>query len=138
MARIMEPTPEQEQGYREWVASRPDMVRAVAERFEPWSLYRMKPHGQRVTVVSFGEEEDGRVTLTVSVSGDFNLTMFDRQVFGVDPDDLEPCELPGEDVPVGAMMSPDQAWESMDELRLMVRPDLWTRDPNTGKAVRKQ
>lgn len=99
--RINEPTPEQEVGYREWLASRPPHVRAVAEQFEPWSLYRLKPTGQRVTIVSFGEAQDNSVTLTVLVSADFNLVMFERQVFGIKPDDLEPCDLPSVDEPTG-------------------------------------
>jgi hypothetical protein len=138
MARLMEPTEEQLTGYQAWVASRPPNVRAVAERFEPWSLYLHKPTGQRVTVVSFGEQEDGRVTLTMSVSADFNLVMFERQVFGVNPDDLEPCELPSETEATGAILSPEQVDEHIDALRVMVRPDLWTTDPQTGQAVRKQ
>lgn len=96
MARIVERSSEQEAGWQEWVASRPAGVRAVAERFDPWSLYRMKSTGQRVTIVSFGEPLDGcPVTLTVWVSGKFNFTIPDLQVFGIDPDDLEPCDLPG-------------------------------------------
>lgn len=138
MARIIEPTEEQERGYREWVASRPEHVRAVAERFEPWSLYRIGPNGHRVTLLSFGEEKDGSVTLTVNVSAEFNMVMFERQVFGVKPEDLEPCDLPAADEILGAMIPTDQVDDHIDDLRLMVRPDLWTRDPHTGKAVRKQ
>lgn len=36
MARIFEPTPEQEAGLAEWLATRPPRIRAVAERFPPW------------------------------------------------------------------------------------------------------
>ena len=93
MARFTEPTPEQEAGWKEWVAERPPVVRAVAERFEPWSLYRLKTTGQRVTIHSFSE--DG--TMTVLVTGDFNLLTFSRSVFGINPDDLEPCDLPAPD-----------------------------------------
>lgn len=138
MARIIEPTDEQVEGYRAWVASRPAHVRAVAERFEPWSLYRIKPSGHRVTVLSFGEQKDGSVTLTVNVRAEFNFVMFERQVFGVKPDDLEPCDLPAQNELTGTLMSPEQVDENIDILRVMARPDLWVLDEATGKAVRKQ
>lgn len=137
MARLMEPTEEQLTGYREWVASRPEHVRIVAEKFEPWSLYRLKSSGHRVTIVSFGEQEDGGVTLTVCVSGEFNFVMFDRNVFGIKPEDLEPCELPAPNEVTGAMMTPEQVDDNIDALRLMARPDLWVADED-GKAVRRQ
>jgi hypothetical protein len=106
MARFTEPTAEQEAGWKEWVASRPEPVRKVAERFEPWSLYRMKSTGQRVTLYSFGEANDGSaVTLTVNVTGQFNAVAFDRQVFGIDPDDLEPCDLPAPTEPTGTALT---------------------------------
>src|SRR5262245_52877430 len=103
MARIHEPTSEEEAGWKEWVASRPPAVRKVAERFDPWTLYRMKSTGHRVTLYSFGEGRDGcKVSLTVNVLGAFNLVTFERRVFGIDPDDLEPCDLPEANEPVGA------------------------------------
>ena len=135
--RITEPTKRQERAWKKWVASRPPHIRAVAERFEPWSLYRLEG-GHRVTIASFGEHEDGTVTLTVTVSALYNLVMFERQVVGVKPESLTPCDLPRDGELTGAMLSPTEADECMDEIRLSVRPDLWTRDPDTGKAVRKQ
>jgi hypothetical protein len=131
MARFTQPTKQQERGWRKWVKSRPPVVRAMAERFEPWSLYRMKSTGQRVTMCSFSE--DG--TLTVAVTGQFNHVMFDRQVFGVSPDDLEPCDLPVDEM-TGTVLTNDEVEANIDVMRVMVRPDLWTLDVN-GKAVRK-
>lgn len=116
--RFIEPTPEQEAGYREWVASRPEAVRLVAERFEPWSLYRLNGK-QRVTIVSFGEQADGGVSLTVRVSGDFNAVMFERDVFGINPDDLEPCDLPAPDEHTGALLTYDEVDENIDAIRAM-------------------
>lgn len=130
MARLVEPTVEEEREWREWVASRPESVRVVAERLDPWSLYRMKSTGQRVTVHSFSE--DG--TVTVDITGEFNLQLFDSQVFGIDPDDLEPCDRP--DAPTGSLMTPDQVEDNVDVLRATIRPDLWALDAS-GKAVRK-
>ncbi len=119
MARIIEPTPEQAEGYRAWVAGLDAHVRAVAERFDPWSLYRLKPSNHRVTIVSFGEAEDQSVTLTVCVSGDWNAVMFERNVFGIKPEDLEPCELPGPDEPTGAILHGDEVTDHLDLLRAL-------------------
>ena len=137
MARIMEPTKKQERRYAKWVASRPPHVRAVAERFDPWSLYRLKTSDHRVTVVSFGEELDDSITLTVHISAEFNFLMFERQVFGIKPDDLEPCDIPDADEVTGAMLTSEQVDKNIDALRVMVRPDLFAMDEN-GKAVKKQ
>ncbi len=93
MSKEFEPTPEQIAGWQEWVGSRPDAVRNVAERFYPWKLYRLKQTGQFVSVLSFGQNVDGRVTLTVLIKPDFNPLLFvEREVFGIEPDDLEPYE----------------------------------------------
>ena len=102
MANVYEPTEEQKSQRAKWVAERPDAVRAVAERFQPWKLYRMRSTGHRVTVHSYGEGENGSVTLTVNVTGKYNLLAFERRVFGIDPDDLSECDLPGADEPVGS------------------------------------
>jgi hypothetical protein len=96
MARWFEPTAKQEAGWAEWVASRPDNVRSYAERFSPFELYRMKSTGQRVTIRSFDVEMDGKVTMSVIVRPELTFTFSARCVFGIDPDDLEPCDLPEE------------------------------------------
>lgn len=131
--RFEQPTAEQERGWAKWVRSRPALVRATAERFDPWSLYRLKSTGDRVVVMSFSE--DG--TLTVAVTGRFNRVWMERKVFGVDPDDLEPCDLPGPDEVLGSVLSQDEVEDNIDTLRVMVRPDLWVMGPD-GKAVRRQ
>lgn len=97
MAESFEPTVEQRAGWDDWVAERPDNVRVVAERFNPWTLYRIKDTDQRVRTISFGEgrENNGKVTLTVEVLAEFNLLVpIGFQVFGLDPDDLDECDLP--------------------------------------------
>lgn len=108
--RVFAPTPKEEKEYWDWVVSRPENVRRVAEKFDPWSLYRMKSTGHLVTLFSFNEAED-RVTVTVTVSGDYNLVVFERNVFGIDPDDLEPCEPPLQDENCGALLDQDEARE---------------------------
>lgn len=108
MANICEVTPEMESEWLEWANTRPSEVREVALRFRPWILYQMIPTGQRVYIVSLAEMEDDSVTLSVMVSGDFNQVMFERKVFGVNPDDLEECDLPGLDEKVGAVLTSDE------------------------------
>jgi DNA primase large subunit len=106
MARFTEPTPSQEVEWNEWVASRPDRVREVAEKFDPWSLYLLKSSGHRVKLHSFQESvKDGSVTITVLVLGQWNKIAFERNVFGIKPDELEPCELPGPEVEVGTVLN---------------------------------
>ena len=100
MARFENPTAAQECEWREWVAGRPESVREIAERFDPWALYRMHSTGQRVQLVSIFE--DG--TVSVAVFGEFNLVAFERRVFGIDPNDLEECDLPGPDELCGEMV----------------------------------
>lgn len=99
MARYHEPTPAQEARWREWVASRPDEVRAVAERFTPWDLYRLKTTGQLVVVRGFAEPNapNEAVTLTVIAPQEFNVVPADIMVLGIDPADMEPCELSSRD-----------------------------------------
>lgn len=90
-----------ETAWQEWVNSRPPIVKAMCERLPPDRLYRMKSTGQRVTVHSFSENR----TVTVNITGQYNAIMFDRQVFGIDPDDLEECDLPPSDEPIGTLLT---------------------------------
>lgn len=133
MARFTDPTPEQVTGWNEWISTRPNQIQEIAKRFDPWSLYRMKSTGQRVTIASFFENG----TISVNITGDFNATLFDSNVFGIDPDDLEPCDFPEEGEVLGTMMSPNEVDDNVDALRVLIRPDLWFMDED-GVAIRKQ
>ncbi len=137
MARYTEPTVEQIHAWKTWVTERPAHIRTVIERFDPWTLYRMKSTGQRVTVQGFSGSENDKVTLTVAVTGQFNLVTHERAVFGISPDDLEECDLPEPTEQLGSMLTSQQVEDNIDVMRVMVRPDLWYLDEN-GKAVRKQ
>lgn len=134
MANIYEPTPEQIAQWNEWVAERPPAIREVAAKFPPWGLYRLKSSGHRVTVYSFQNSDP--VTMTVLVLAEYNLVDFERGVFGIPSDDLEPCELPGPDEPVGARLSQEEVRENLDQLRVEARPDLWYMGDD-GKAYRR-
>jgi|CXWL01.1.fsa_nt_gi hypothetical protein len=85
--RIYEPTPKQIADWRQWVESRPPVVRKIAEKLDPWTLFRVKSTNQNVILYSISE--DG--TVTVNVTGEYNLVMFEQQVFGIDPNDLAPA-----------------------------------------------
>lgn len=113
MANIVEPTKEMTAAWQGWLATRPAVIREMGERLVPWKLYRMKSTGHRVTVVSFFEDS----TVRVNVSAEYNLLSFERQVFGIAADDLEECELPPSDEPVGEFMTPDEQVEYINERR---------------------
>lgn len=115
MANWFEPTDEQITNYAAWVASRPPAIRELAERLLPWVLYRMKSTGHRVTVHAIEEHGDSAPTLKVDVLGRWNLVTFERRVFGIEPDDLEECELPTPDEPLGDMKVP------IEEIRATMR-----------------
>jgi len=119
MARWTTPTDEQVQAYADWADGRPEPVKTLAKRFDPWSLYRLKhpddPEtlGHRVTIQAFCD--DG--TIIVDVTGQFNLIGFGRRVFGIDPGDLTECELPAADEPVGVTMTEEETLEYINARR---------------------
>lgn len=100
MAHLFEITPEAQA----WIDERPDVIKAVIAKTPPNLLYRLKTTGQRVTLYSYAESG----TVSVVVSGQFNLTDFERKVFGVNPDNLEECDFPGPDEPLGVLLNEEQ------------------------------
>lgn len=89
MAKLGDMTAEQEVGWQAWVAARPPKVRAIAQRFRPDTLYRLKTTGQRGIIYSVSE--DG--TVTMDFLAEFNpLSPVGLQVFGLNPDDIEECD----------------------------------------------
>lgn len=117
MANWYEPTQDQRDLWPKWIATRPKEIQDLAPRFPPWKLFRMKSTGQRVYVNGFqetgsescchaGDEhhttKTGKPALIVAVDARFNLlASYERLVTGIDPDDLEECDLPGPNDPVG-------------------------------------
>jgi hypothetical protein len=108
MKPLFEPTPEQRNSWNAWVAERPEPIRVVAENFNPWTLYRLKTSDHKVKVYSFYQAEDGIVKLTVLVLGLYNAVVFERKVFGILPEELEPCDLPEPGEPVGAVFTTEE------------------------------
>jgi len=87
MAKVIEINKKQ---WNDWVKTRPKVIQKLCERFPPDKLYQILGHGHRATIYSY--EEDG--TMTVNVTGEYNLVVCDRQVFGVKPSDIKECDLP--------------------------------------------
>ena len=132
MSIIREWNEEQEKQWRKWVEERPEPVRTMARNYPPNRLYRMKSTGQRVILFSYSE--DG--TVTVDVTGEYNLVIFDRQVFGVDINNLEECDLPGEDEISGTFLTEE---EDVDAHIDMIRPMILSakKDDEEEKEITK-
>jgi hypothetical protein len=101
MADIVALTPEERAEYEEWVASRPEIVRQMIATHPPTKLYRLADTNQRVTIASYGE--DG--TVSVTITGQYNVVAFDRQVFGIPLAALTECELPGPEEETGTLLT---------------------------------
>ena len=71
MARIIEPTPEMLVEWQQWLDKKPEVIKQLAARFDPWTLYRMKDTDQRVIIESYNE--DG--TMNMEVSSTYNLVL---------------------------------------------------------------
>jgi len=99
MAKIQGSTLPNE-AFDQWVASRPDKVQELIRKLPPDRLYLLKTSGHRVTIYSYNEDN----TLTVTVTGKYNMITFARNVFGIKPEDLEECDLPGPDEPLGELL----------------------------------
>ena len=106
-----------EAAFAEWLKTRPRVIRAMAKQCPPNLLYRMKSTGHRATLYSYSENR----TVTVDIDGTYNALMFDRRVFGIDIDDLEECDFPASDVPVGTLLT-EQA--EIDAYIDMIRPTV--------------
>lgn len=89
-------TPEQEHrdAWSEWLAERPENVRTVAERFDPWTMYRLTTTGQRCQVIGFHETSDEATPVTVYIYAEHETLgpMSGVQVFGIDPATLVPWD----------------------------------------------
>lgn len=101
--------------WEDWVSTRPAVIQALCRRLPPDRLYLLKSSGHRVTLHSYSD--DG--TVTVDVAGEYNQVMFERRVFGISPDNLEECDLPGDSESLGAVLTEDDETEQyLDFLRV--------------------
>lgn len=113
-----------ETAWNEWVETRPPVVQDLCRRFPPDRLYRLKDSGHRVTLYSYSE--DG--TMTVNVTGEYNAVIFSRRVFGINPDDMEECDLPGTDELLGELLTDENDIEAFID---KIRPEVLKK--NVGK-----
>jgi hypothetical protein len=118
MADICTVTLKMIEDFDEWKKDRPQVVVDLADKYPPWKLFRMKGSGHRC--VPFSYNENG--TLSVIVDGRFNRVLFGRTVFGVPPDELEECDLPGPDEDVGD--TAQEAGYTEEDVRGILIPKL--------------
>ena len=142
MGNHFEPTQDILDRWNWWVAERPPNVRAVAQKFNPWTLYLLTTTNHKVTIAVFDEEEDDRVTLRVNVVSEFNANLLhERRVFGIKPEDLVECDVPSleeraDNIRKGSTLSDERVNELIDDLKVLIRPDLWILN-DEGIAIRK-
>lgn len=96
----------------EWLKDRPQIIKDMAADYPPNVLYRLKTTGQRVTLVSYGEDR----TVRVAVRGEYNLVPVERDVVGVELGDLEECQLPTESEPLGVIFTEPEEVAKYHEL----------------------
>lgn len=92
---MSEPTKEQLAAWEEWLADRPPVIQDLARRFPPWAWFRLKDEPARLYVyhaVAFFEDGTLRMAKYSVATGEGII-----QVFGIKPDDLEPCGSPDEE-----------------------------------------
>ncbi len=127
MADIETPTAAQIAEHKQWVAERPEHVQKLAEQFSPWKLYRLSPTNSRVVVTGYDETENGGCTVRIAVLAKYNFVFFERSVFGVKPENLEECDLPGPDDKVGFSLgrkpTDEELSQHIEERRAKMQPD---------------
>lgn len=99
MSKWMQPTEEVLAKWKEWLAGRPPHVRVVAEKYDPWTVFRLgkSANAKRVIVTGYDEFPDGVVALRVMVTQPLNndtFLAFERTVIGISQEELAECELP--------------------------------------------
>lgn len=115
MAEITQWNEAERAKWDQWLESRPAIILDLATRFPPTKLYRLRSTDQRVTIHSYSE--DG--TLTVNCTGQFNRILFSRRVFGILPEDLEECDLPGPDEELGDIAA-EAGYSKRDILEILI------------------
>lgn len=96
---VNDPTPEQVEETREWLATRPAPVKARFLEYPP-GLYLLRPTGQKVLLYSYELDLFDRCdTCTVDIHPSLNPSRIDlvitgpRRVFGIKFADLQPIDV---------------------------------------------
>jgi len=82
--------------FDKWLETRPACIQEMGKKYPPNLLYQHKETKQYVTLASYFE--DG--TVSMDVDPEFNKHRFEgmlnmgKHVFGVNPEELEVCDLP--------------------------------------------
>ena len=71
----------------------------------------------RCTIYSY--HENG--TVTVTVNGQYNAVAFARNVFGIDPESLTECDLPGDQEVLGEVHTGHEARDLIAFIRTRIR-----------------
>ncbi len=85
-------TPEQQEGIKEfweWVETRPAIIQEMCRDKPQFKKYMLKQTGQIVWIYSYSENRTVTVNIYPEDQGDNFLMVVPRQVFGINPDDLE-------------------------------------------------
>lgn len=105
MAKIFELNDLQRHEWDKWLKTRPLVIQEMATSHPPNRLYYHEPSKRRVTLISYSEDR----TVSVAVTGQYNLVSMERSVFGIPIDELVECSLPSPDEPLGAVLTRDEA-----------------------------
>ena len=98
--------------FTQWIVERPQ-IKDIFESHPPNLLYKMLDTGHRVTIETYNDNQ----TVTVAITGEFNLVAFERDVFGVLPSNLEECAEPEEDEEVGVTQTEEETEAMLAALR---------------------
>lgn len=105
------PTTQDREQMREWLAQRPKIIQDMATAYPPWHCYRLaKSHGH-YTIYSYCE--DSTVTLT---HGD-DSTLPGLQVFGIAPEALVVCDCGSWEFPTDEKIAATRARIDAEVLR---------------------
>lgn len=117
MAEIYALTDEQKQLVADWIKECPGAITEMVASHPGNKLYKMKQTGQRCEIHAYSEDR----TVTVLITGKYNRLICDRTVYGVPIDDLEECDLPGPDEPLGSLLTEQKGIDAYVEA---IRPQI--------------
>lgn len=93
----------------------PEEARKMVLKKPPNLLYKLISTGQRVYITAYCEDN----TVKVSITGEFNLISFEREVFGIELEDLEECDLPPAGEPLGVTQTEEETERLIAALRAL-------------------
>lgn len=130
MIRWNEPTEEQRTEFEAWRDARPEHVRAVAKKFDPWTMYRLTTTGQRCRVIGF-HETSGDIPVTVYIYAENPVLgeITGVNVFGIDPATVVPWTEGDEPAPLRMDRSGTTVVTAIDRGRGIITLGVVLPDP---------